>query len=244
MAKHPKDTRPFHFKQFSLFHHRSSMKVGTDATLLGVWADVNSVQSILDVGSGSGIISLLLAARCKARIHAVDIDAASVEESAENFRNSEFSHRLSVEKADFTTFAENCAERYDLIVSNPPFFTNYSFKPKEESRKNARHVDTLNFEQLCAGVARLLDAEGKFCLVLPCETHELFLQTASCYGLFLQRRLDIFPVKNQEANRVNLQLGFRKPKEIRTENHIIRENDRTFTAQHINFLKHYYTGWD
>jgi len=244
MAKHQGDSRPFHFKQFSLFHHRSSMKVGTDAVLLGAWVDVNSVETILDVGSGSGIISLLLAARCHANIHAVDIDEASIEESSENFRNSKFSRQLSCRKIDFVEYADTCTSRYDLIVSNPPFFTNYRFKPKEKSRKNARHVDTLSTEQLCAGISKLLKPDGKFCLVFPKSEQKSFLETASRFQLHLQKQLNIFPVRNQTANRVNLQLGFKKPEKTETDDFIIRENDLTFTARHINFLKDYYIGWD
>ena len=244
MANHPNDTRPFHFKQFSLHHHRSSMKVGTDAIILAVWADVDSADSILDIGSGSGIISMLLASRCNARIHAVETDKASVEESTDNFRNSKFNTRLSVQKEGFVEYANHCSERYDLIVSNPPFFTNHSFKPKEESRKNARHADTLGFEQLCNGVSKLMKPTGKFCLVLPESERQYFLKTASLIGLHIQKQLNIFPIRKLPANRVNLQVGFQKPKEILTENYCIRENDFTFTAQHINLLKDYYIGWD
>lgn len=244
MAKHPNDTRAFHFKQFSLHHHRSSMKVGTDAIILAVWTDLNSVGSILDIGSGSGIISLLLASRSSARIHAVEIDSASIEESTENFRNSKFSHQLSVEKVGFMEYAITSSYRYDLIVANPPFFSNYTFKPKEETRKNARHVDTLNFEQLCSGVSKLLKPDGKFCLVLPQVEQKKLIETASRFNLHLQKQLSIFPIRNQTANRVNLQLGFQKTEKIITDNYTIRENDLTFTAQHINFLKDYYIGWD
>lgn len=244
MSRHPKDTRPFHFKQFSLFHHRSSMKVGTDAILLAVWADVGAAQSILDVGSGSGIISLLLASRCNARIHAVETDEASVKESSENFSNSTFSQQMSVQKIGFSEYADTSTHRYDLIVSNPPFFTNHRFKPKKESRKNARHVDTLNFRQLCEGVSKLLNPAGRFCCVIPQVEQKCFLETASRFQLHLQKQLNIVPVRNQKANRVNLQFGFQKPEEIITETFTIRENDFTFTAQHINFLKDFYIGWD
>jgi tRNA1Val (adenine37-N6)-methyltransferase len=220
------------------------MKVGTDATILAVWADLHGVESILDVGSGSGIISLLLAARCNAHIHAVEIDTASVEESSENFRNSTFSHRLSVEKTGFVEYAASCDNRFDLIISNPPFFVNYNFKPKEESRKNARHIDTLDFQQLCSGVSKILKTTGKFCLVLPQAEQQNFLEIATRNQLHLQKQMHIFPIRKQAANRVNMQLGFENPGKIMTENYTIRENDLTFTAQHIQFLRNYYIGWD
>ncbi|MCF6170119.1 MAG: methyltransferase [Bacteroidales bacterium] len=244
MSKHPHDKRLFHFRQFSLHHHQSSMKVGTDAVLLGAWADIGGADSILDVGTGCGIISLLLAARSRAKVDALEIDPASVQECTENFRSSVFGQQLHVEQIGFSEYASSCRHRYDLIVSNPPFFKDYSFKPKEEARKNARHADTLSFGQLCEGVARLLKPDAKFCLVLPMPELPGFMETAAQFQLHVQKQMDIFPRRNQAANRVNLQLGFNKPKEIQTENFTIRENDLTFTNQYTDFLKDYYIGLD
>lgn len=242
MSKHPSDTRPFHFKQFSLHHHRSSMKVGTDAVLLGAWADLQAVENILDVGSGSGIISLLLAARSNATIHAVEIDTASVKESAVNFRNSKFAHRLSVKQTSFVEYVASCRQRYDLIVSNPPFFMDYSFKPKKKQHMNARHANTLSFEQLCEGASILLKPDGKFCLVLPVLEQPNFLEIALQFQLHLQKQMCINPKWKHPANRINLQLGFKRMKEIQTESFTIRENDLSFTNQYVNFLKDYYIG--
>jgi len=220
------------------------MKVGTDAILLGVWSDVDSVKSILDVGSGSGIISLLLASRSSANIDAVEIDPASVKEASENFNNSSFSKQLHIIHSDYTAYANICKKRYDLVISNPPFFVDFSFKPKEVSRKNARHSDTLDFEQLCEGVSKTLNPDGKFCLVLPKTEKEKFLRIALQSQLHLQKQMFISPKTKQPANRVNLQLGFNKRKEIQNEHFSIRENDLTFTNQFINFLKDYYIGFD
>ncbi len=244
MAKHPNDTRPFHFRQFSMFHHRSTMKVGTDAVLLAVWADLSGVRSVLDAGSGSGVISLLLAARSEVEILAVEIDPDSVAESERNFRNSPFAGRLAVRQADFSSFATSSARRFDMVVSNPPFFVDYAFRPKEKQREKARHADSLTYGQLCEGVAKLLNPGGKFCLVLPHDVSGQFLETAAGHGLYRQKQLLICPKRQLPPNRVNLQLGFEKPVEVETENFYIREKDLTFTPQYIDFLKDFYTGLD
>lgn len=216
------------------------MKVGTDAILLSAWIDLNSIKTILDVGSGSGIISLLLASRCDAVIDAVEIDTASVIESAENFKSSKFNKRLSVMQVDFVEYATSCSKLYDLVVSNPPFFTDYSFKPVEESRMNARHNEKLGFERLSENAAKLLKPQGKFCVVLPAAAETNFLKIASKFNLHLQKKMIIYPKRNKEANRLNLQLGFEKTNKIQIENFFIRENDLTFTDQYINLLKDHY----
>ncbi len=244
MSNHPDDIRPFHFKQFSLYHHKSSMKVGTDAILLGVWADVNSSETVLDIGSGCGIISLLIACRSNAIVDAVEIDFASFEESTENFKNSDFSDRLSVAQTNFIDYVKTCKREYDLIISNPPFFSNNNFKPKDSQRKDARHTDALSFEKLCDGVSKILKAEGKFCVVIPRNERIKFLEVASLFNLHLQKQLSIHPKRNQAANRFNLQLGFDTPSEVQKENIYIRENDLTFTLQFVSLLKKYYIGWD
>lgn len=240
MARHLNDTRPFHFKQFSMHHHKSSMKIGTDSILLSAWVDLESVESALDIGSGSGIISLLLASRCEAVIDTVEIDAASVLESSDNFKSSKFNKRLSVKQMDFVEYATSCNKFYDLIVSNPPFFTDYSFKPTEESRMNARHNEKLGFEALCEYTSKLLQPNGKFCLVLPKAEEANFLKIASLFKLHLQKTMTIYPKKSKEANRVNMQLGFEKKNKVQIENFTIRENDHTFTRQYIDLLKDHY----
>lgn len=244
MSNHPNDIRPFHFKQFSLHHHKSSMKVGTDAILLGVWANLESSKTVLDIGSGCGIISLLIACRSNAIVDAVEIDFASFEESKENFNNSDFSDRLSVVQTNFVDYVKRYKKVYDLIISNPPFFSNNNFKPKNSQRKDARHTDTLSFDQLCNGVSKMLKPKGKFCVVIPRNEREKILEVASLFKLHLQKQLSIHPKRNQSANRFNLQLGFEIPSEVQKENIYIRENDLTFTHQFVSLLKNYYIGWD
>ena len=134
MSKKPLDTRPFHLKPFSLNHHRSTMKVGTDSMILGTWTSVENINSILDIGTGCGIVSLLLAARSNAQITAIDIDKESIEEASENFNQSPFKERMQSLQIDLNVFSNNTSRQFDLIVSNPPFFVN-NLKPEDEKRK-------------------------------------------------------------------------------------------------------------
>lgn len=174
-------TQPFQFKQFAVAHHRATMPVGTDAVLLGAWAKHAQPGCILDVGTGSGIIALMLAQRfVNAQIEAIDYDIQSVEEAAENFANSPFTNRLSAAQADFRAFESST--QYDLIVSNPPYFET-AIKPTAESRRLARHTDTLSYPVLLKGVAKLLTNDGCFCCVLPANATKRFIAEAEIVKL-------------------------------------------------------------
>ncbi len=233
------DTRPFHFRQFSLYHHRSTMKVGTDAVLLGIWTPVAGVKRVLDIGTGCGILSLLLAARSKdARLDAVDLDAASVQEAAANFMASPFSGRLNAIRSDITSYHPPENRKYDLIISNPPFFTR-DHRPERPGRKLARHTDTLSYWQLVEAVHRLLRSGGHFSVVLPYRQSKEFVALAENTGLFLQRQMLIFPKPCKEPNRVNLLLGT-SPGTVAAEKLIIRNEDGTFSSRYLEMVKKYY----
>ncbi len=233
------DTRPFHFRQFSLYHHRSTMKTGTDAVLLALWVPLEGVGKALDIGTGSGVISLLLAARSEqVRVDAVDIDAASAEEAKENFERSPFSGRLQAFHANVNDFAVATHKKYDLVISNPPFFIN-DHKPEKTGRKLARHTDTLSYGQLVAVVAKLLKPSGHFAVVLPYRESRMFVKLAEDAGLFLHRQRLIFPRPCLEPNRINLFFGTRPGLPV-TEKFIIRDETGTFTRQYNDVVKNYY----
>ena len=219
------------------------MKVGTDAILLGLWAPVPKTGRVLDVGTGSGIISLLIASRCRAQIEAIELDPDSATEAAGNFKNSPFSHRMKVTNKDFSAFAKSQPGKYDLIISNPPFFIN-DLLPEDEKKKRARHHITLTYKQLIAGTAGLLSSDGKLCVVLPYDKSRDFTGIAGQYGLHTQMQQLIFPFRGSRPNRINLCLGFRRPEKTDTEKFIIREEDKSFTQQYIQFLKNYYIGME
>ncbi len=235
------DNRPFHLRHFSLYHHRSTMKVGTDSVILGAWVSTKQVTTVLDVGSGCGILALMMAQRTNAQIVAVELDEPSAREAEENFTASQWRNRLTVENQDFVSFANTSTNKYDLIISNPPFF-NSVFKTKDHRRNLARHTDTLNFEELVANAIKLLNPIGIFAVVLPIPESKQITQIATDHGLHIVRRLDIIPVEGREPNRCNLEFGFSKPITSSTEQLIIRNKDGGFTRSYHEMLRPYYLG--
>lgn len=234
------DARPFHFKHFSLYHHRSTMKVGTDAILLGRWTEVKPTDVVLDIGTGCGLLPLMLSQKGVAQVDAVDIDKASIEEAAINFEASQWRERLKAYYVDIVDFQTD--KRYDLIVSNPPFFDRF-FKCDSERKSRARHTDmTLSREALCQAVCRLMKPDGRFSVVLPfTESHD-FLEVAKNKGLFLRKRMTIIPIDGKAPNRVNLELVFKETDAILEETFTIRDVNKRFTPQYNEFLKDFYLG--
>ena len=156
----------FKFKRFTVYHDRCAMKVGTDGVLLGAWTDVEGVRSVLDVGTGTGLIALMLSQRCDAAVQAIDIDEDAVIQARENVKNSPWPEQIEVRQEDVREFAETCGRRFDLIVSNPPYFTEKVMCP-EQRRNAARHTEGLAFSELAAAVSALLAEQGRFSVVLP-----------------------------------------------------------------------------
>lgn len=216
------------------------MKVGTDAVLLGAWAEVKSTDWVLDIGTGCGVLPLMLAQRGIAKVHAVDLDEASAREAAENFQASQWSRQLFAFHGDVRKFTMQCA--YDLIISNPPFFIN-SFKCDADRRNQARHTDTsLTFGDLIATVRRLLKPDGRFVLVLPERESREFIPLAEQGNLFVYKKENIIPIEGKAPNRVHLELRYGQPKAVEVSDFIIRHVDGTFTADYLHRVKDFYLG--
>lgn len=230
----------FHFKHFSLYHDRSTMKVGTDAVLLGAWAEVKPTDWVLDIGTGCGILPLMLAQKGIAKVHAVDLDEASALEAAENFQASQWSRQLFAFHADIRKFTMQCT--YDLIISNPPFFIN-SYKSDTDRKNQTRHTDTsLSFVELASAVKRLLKPDGRFVLVLPERESHDFIPIAEKYHLFVHKCQQIIPMEGKEPNRVNLELRFGKPESVQVTELVMRKADNSFTEAYNDVVKPYYLG--
>ena len=230
----------FHFKHFSLYHDRSTMKVGTDAVLLGAWVPVVPTDWVLDVGTGCGVLPLMLAQRGVAKVHAVDLDEPSALEAAENFQASQWNRQLFAFHADVRRFTMQCA--YDLIISNPPFFVN-SFKCDADRRNQARHTDaSLTFGELIGVVRRLLKPDGRFVVVLPVRESMDFIPLAEQANLFVHRRQDIVPVEGKSPNRVNLEFRYGRAGSVASEVLVIRQSDGTFTEDYNQVVSDYYLG--
>lgn len=203
-----KKDKQFHFKQFSVRHDRSGMKVGTDGTLLGAWADMINAHRILDIGTGTGLIALMLAQRsAKAKIDAIEIDSAAIEDAKENFDNSSWKDRLTlhhIRMQDFTA-----TEKFDLIVSNPPYFIN-SYKPHNGQRIAARHTESLTFQELINFSKNLLTKEGKLCIVLPYTEGLQFIHSAEGENLYCSRKWTFRTRSEKPVERLLLEFARKK----------------------------------
>lgn len=232
------DSRPFIFKQFVMQHHRSTMKIGTDSVLLARWVDVERVGSALDIGTGCGIVSLMLAQRGVQTVDAIEIDEQSSNEAAQNFRSSPWSDRLNVVHGDVRVLSDSTTKKYDLVISNPPFFTDF-FKGESERRNLARHTDSLSFDELCVAAKKYMHAESRFVLVLPVLQSVEFKRIAFEEGFSLRRQQFIVPVEGKEPNRVNMDFVLYDT-ECVDETFVIRKADGCFTEEYNEFLKDFY----
>ena len=178
----------FSFKQFTIYHDRCAMKVGTDGVLLGAWAAVDSCQSVLDVGTGTGLIAIMLAQRCPAQILAIDVDEGAVEQARENVERTAWKDRIEVALQDVTRYHPD--RRFDVVVSNPPYFID-SLQCPDTQRNTARHTGGLTLDSLFAKVKELLTDDGRFSLILPAEQLALCVEAAHRYGMYLARHTHV-----------------------------------------------------
>ena len=207
----------FQFKRFVVRQERCAMKVGTDGTLLGAWA--RGGQRVLDIGTGTGLIALMMAQRCpEALVTAVDIDADAVRQARENVAESPFAERITVVEGDINTLAlPNSGNHishlspliylFDAIVCNPPYF-NDSLTCPDEQRTTARHTTTLTYRELMAAVARLLSADGEFSVVIPCDCKARLEAEAALAGLSKTRECSVRTTPRKTPRR--FLLAFRK----------------------------------
>lgn len=180
----------FQFKQFTVWHDKCAMKVGTDGVLLGAWAPVRDAHRILDVGTGTGLVALMLAQRSlpEAGIVALEIDGPAAAQARENVARSPWKERIEVVQADFKEYRSS--DKFDVIVSNPPYFVD-SLECPDRQRNSARHTDSLTYEDLLAGVSGLLAEEGTFTLVIPADVADKVKAVASAQRLQAVRQLNV-----------------------------------------------------
>lgn len=213
------------------------MKVGTDGVLLGAWSKaVNS--NILDIGTGTGLIALMLAQRTKtALINAIEIDKLASKEAQNNFNNSDWKERLISINTSLQDFHPQ--KEYDLIISNPPFFINATKAP-EINRNNARHTDNLSFDELISSVNRLLAETGIFSLILPINEANHFFKLAQQNKLFLNKKCLVKPNPTKAAKRVLMEFSFFEKELMEEELTIETENRHEYTKEYISLTKDFY----
>ncbi|MBZ9652423.1 tRNA1(Val) (adenine(37)-N6)-methyltransferase [Psychroflexus montanilacus] len=233
----------FRFKEFEVKHSQSAMKIGTDAVLLGAWASVDEkVNSILDVGAGTGILALQLAQRSYAEtIDAVEIDPDAFEECVSNFENSPWGDRLFCYHASFTEFYTEMDETYDLIISNPPFFAEQpKFDIQNTSREKARFQEHLSFEDLLLGVSIMLSANGCFSVILPFSEQEKFISVASDYQLYPSSILHVRGQPTSPIKRTLLNFRRNKTDSISKEELTIEHSRHEYTQEYMDLVKDFY----
>jgi tRNA1Val (adenine37-N6)-methyltransferase len=207
----------FRFKQFSVNHGSSSMRVGTDAVLLGAWAQVKENETILEIGTGCGIIALMMAQKSRfSSITAIDIHTESVEEAKYNFKNSTWIERLLATKISLHELASQSNNRFSHIICNPPFFIDSTPAPVL-SRHNARHADTLLPEVFFEDASKLLTDQGKVSLIIPDLGSERWLSAASDFKLYLGRKTAVHAYPGKVAERLLLEFSFQPAAPIISE---------------------------
>lgn len=231
----------FQFKQFTIQQDQCAMKIGTDGVLLGAWTPIeNNPISILDIGTGTGVIALMLSQRSTAeQIDALEIDSAAYEQAVDNFENSPWSDRLFCFHAGLDEFVEEPEDEYDLIVSNPPFYSE-DYKTESEQRDLARFQDALPFEDLIEAADLLLSENGVFSVIIPFKEEENFLALA--------KEMELYPIKitrvkgtpTTEIKRSLLAFSRNENSNFSTDELIIETARHIYTPEYIELTKEFY----
>jgi tRNA1Val (adenine37-N6)-methyltransferase len=228
----------FSFKQFTINQEKAGFKVGTDGVLLGACTDITNARKILDVGTGTGVIAIMLAQRSDADIVAIEPDYESYLQACDNVSHCKWQSRIEVKHTGLQNYySEN--EKFDLIVINPPYFTD-SLKSPDPRKSAARHTGTLNSEEILKGVIRLLNDDGKLQVILPFVEGNIFIADAGKFGLYCNNILKIKPLPASEVRR--LVLLFSRERLRVTEKFLTIEHGRRheFTEDYINLTKDFY----
>jgi len=224
----------FNFKQFTVYQDRCAMKVGIDGVLLGAWCNVVDTDHILDIGTGTGLIALMIAQRSNSLIDAIEIDSTAVLQASENVKHSPWANRIKVEEVSLQDFAATTSQRYDLIVSNPPYFIN-SLKAPSEDRNVARHTDSLTHEELISNAIHLLKPEGRICIILPVNEALLCRDFALCNGLFCTREVKVIPKPTTNPKRTLLEFRL-QPIQQEVSELVIESNERHHYSEEFSLL--------
>jgi tRNA1Val (adenine37-N6)-methyltransferase len=231
----------FQFKQFSVNQDQTAMKIGTDGVLLGAWTPIdNNPKSVLDIGTGTGIIALMLAQRCDAeQIDALEIDENAYEQAVENFEGSPWGDRLFCFHAGLDEFIDDPEDEYDLIVSNPPFFSE-DYRSANEQRDLARFQEAMPFEELVEAADLLLSENGIFSVIIPFNEEDRFIELCA--------EVELFPIKvtrvkgTQNTKIVRSLLAFKRYElSVLTADELVIEISRhEYTPEYISLTKDFY----
>jgi len=231
---------PFHFKKFSVFQEDVVHAVGTDGVLLGAWADVEGANSILDIGTGTGLIALMLAQRTGPEVHitAIDVHPGSVACAQQNFRNSPWYDRLSAQKAPVQQFALESGACFDLIVSNPPYFSETTVSPDSE-RSLGRSINNLSINDLLVSVLKILSPTGMCCFILPEKEGKRLSEMAVPLGLYCTHEVQVRARAGKPVERLLLQLA-REPGRFQRSQLQLHGDGGGYSEAFIAMTPHFY----
>lgn len=227
----------FQFKKFTVYQDKCAMKVGTDSVLLGAMAPTEGANNILDIGTGTGIIALMLAQRNDtAKITSIEIDKEASMQAVENVASSPWENRINIVTGDFNYY--QFPQKFDSIVSNPPFFTE-DLKCHDPLRNMARHTDLLTFDALLRGVHLSLLDTGSFTVIIPSSQVQSFVDTAYVYELYLSSQITIYSKPQKMSKRSVLVFSAIK-QPILQEAFVIHSDDGTYTAEFKALMHDFY----
>jgi tRNA1Val (adenine37-N6)-methyltransferase len=232
----------FRFKKFTISQDKTAFKVGTDGVLLGACADLSGVSRILDIGTGTGLVALMTAQRSEADIVAIEPEAASYLQALENVRDSPWPGRIEVVNTKFRTYTSEVNGKFDLIITNPPFFRD-SLKNPDPARSAARHTDSLSSEEILEGTIALLNDNGSLQLILPYAEGNLFIAEANLFGLYCNRIIKVKP--NPSGDVIRLILKFERVKKQLSEKFLTIETGirHRYTEEYKDITKDFYLGF-
>ena len=233
-------SKPFKFKQFTVQQDQCAMKIGTDSVLLGAWTPLDTNPfSVLDIGAGTGVLSLMLAQRSNAQvIDALEIDELAYEQCVDNFETSPWADRLFCYHADLAEFTEEIEDKYDLIISNPPFYSE-DYKTENTQRDLARFTDALPFNHLVDSVSQLLSRDGVFTVVIPFKEEANFIKLASEVNLFPNKIMRVKGSDASEIKRSLLAFSFSES-DIKIETLVIEIERHQYTEDYIALTQDFY----
>ncbi|MDL2282241.1 methyltransferase [Parabacteroides sp. OttesenSCG-928-G06] len=229
----------FRFKQFTIRHDKCAMKVGTDGVLLGAWANTEHANYILDIGTGSGLIALMIAQRSQAQIDAIDIDNGAYIQACENSEASPFAKQINIYHQSLEDFAATTNRRYDLIVSNPPYFID-SLKPPVEKRALARHTDSLRLNDLISHSLSILSDNGRIALILPYDQEKELVDILTQEKLFIIRQTNVIPVAGGSPKRILVEITRKENLMFQKEELTIEIERHKYTSEYQTLTRDYY----
>lgn len=242
------DSMPFTFKQFHIDDHNCGMPVSTDAVILGAWAPLTRAKSILDIGAGSGLLSLMAAQRSEGIITAIELDETAASACERNFHASKWGERLTIEQCAIQVFAQQRLDtqvQFEHIICNPPYFKGGT-QSKNQLRAKARHTDSLDFSCLIKAITRLLAADGSASLILPSQSMPKFEQELAGSELTMTGIMDIADSAAKKPHRHVFNLAHRQASFPEQSNRVvsdhfcIKESDGSYTQEMIALITGFY----